>query len=145
MKSKSIFMTFWKIINWAGERNRIAKNYGTDDKLYISEIHTLAVIGENPGILQRELCESLGVTKGRISIIVSNLVKKKLVIKMANLNNNKELPLKLSETGETVFKFHEMQEQERNIKINKLIENLSDDELDKFNDILSEVLNILSQ
>jgi DNA-binding MarR family transcriptional regulator len=145
MHTDDTFMTFWRIINWAGERNRTAKSYGTDVKLYITEIHTIAIIGENSGILQRELCETMGITKGRVSIIISNLVKKGLVIKMSDLNNSKELPLRLSDLGEIAFENHTKQEQERNSKINRLLSTLNQDELNKFNDILSGVLKILNQ
>lgn len=145
MNTDTIFMTFWRIINWAGERNRTAKNYGTDVKLYITEIHTIAIIGENAGILQRELCEAMGITKGRVSIIISNLVKKGLVLKMSDSSNNKELPLKLSALGEIAFKNHTEQEQERNSKINKLLSTFNQEELDKFNDVLAGVLKILNE
>lgn len=145
MNTHDIFMTFWQIINWAGERNRTAKSYGTDVKLYITEIHTIAIIGENSGILQRELCEAMGITKGRVSIIISNLVKKGLVIKMSDSNNSKEVPLRLSDLGEIAFKNHTKQEQERNSKINKLLSTFNQEEIDKFNDVLAGVLEILNE
>jgi DNA-binding MarR family transcriptional regulator len=143
MNTDQIFTSFWQIINWAGERNRIAKNYGTDGNLYITEIHTIAIIGKKPGILQRELCDVMGLTKGRISVIISNLEKKGFVIKGSGSNNNKELPLRLSDLGETAFENHEKQEQERNSRINELLSTLNQDELNKFNDILEGVLKIL--
>lgn len=143
MDNDQIFLSFWQIINWAGERNRIAKNYGTDVKLYITEIHAIAMIGEKPGILQRELCDAMGLTKGRISVIISNLEKKGLVVKCSDSNNNKELPLRLSGVGETAFENHEKQEQERNTRINELLSTLNPNELNQFNDILMGVLKIL--
>jgi DNA-binding MarR family transcriptional regulator len=145
MNTDQIYMSFWQIINWAGERNRIAKSYGTDGNLYITEIHTIAIIGEKPGILQRELCDVMGLTKGRVSVIISNLEKKGFVIKGSDSNNNKELPLRLTDLGETAFENHEKQEEERNSKINELLSTLNQDELNKFNDILAGVLKILKK
>jgi DNA-binding MarR family transcriptional regulator len=85
----------------------------------------------------------MGITKGRVSVIISNLEKKRFVMKLSNSNNNKELPLKLSDIGEIAFENHEKQEKNRNLKINELLSTLNPDELNKFNNILTDVLEIL--
>lgn len=143
METKNIIATFLKVINWAGERNKIAKQYGTDEKLYIAEIHTIEMIGQNPGILQRELCEKMGITKGRVSIIISNLEKKGLVVKVAEARNKKELPIRLTELGKVTYECHEIKEKERLDKINEVLNSYSQEDIDAFNVILEDILEIL--
>lgn len=143
METSHIIHTFLKVISWASERSKIAKNYGTKEKLYIAEVHTIELIGENPGISQRILSEELGVTKGRMSIIVSHLEAKKLVVRQREEQNGKEIPITLTKLGKDIFMNHEMQESERLDKINQVLSKCTQEEIDKFNIILEEVLKIL--
>lgn len=145
MNYKNIVKTFEKIIYWSGERYKIAKKYGTDQALYIAEIHTIEIIGNNPYILQRDICDMMDITKGRMSIIISNLCKKGLVEKKESTISKKEFPLILTEKGQTVYKYHGLQEKERMQKIDKVLSKCSQDELNKFNGMLEEILEILNE
>lgn len=143
METSNIIHTFIKVINWASERSKIAKNYGTKEKLYIAEVHTIELIGEYPGISQRILSEKLGITKGRMSIIISHLETKNLVLRQREEQSGKEVPLRLTELGESIFRNHELQENERLTRINEVVSRCTQEEIDKFNTILEEVLEIL--
>lgn len=144
METTHIIHTFLKVISWASERSKTAKNYGTKEKLYIAEVHTIELIGENPGISQRILAEKLGVTKGRMSIIVSHLETKNLVMRQKEEGqSSKEVPVRLTKLGECIFENHEKQENERLNKINQVLAKCTQEELDKFNSVLEEVLEIL--
>jgi DNA-binding MarR family transcriptional regulator len=144
METTHIIHTFLKVISWASERSKTAKNYGTKEKLYIAEVHTIELIGENPGISQRVLSEKLGVTKGRMSIIVSHLEKKNLVVRQRDEGqSSKEVPVRLTKMGECIFEKHEKQKSERLNKINQVLAKCTQEELDKFNVVLEEVLEIL--
>jgi DNA-binding MarR family transcriptional regulator len=145
MNSENIINTFEKLIYWSGERYKLAKEYGTNQKLYIAEIHAIELIGKHSGILQRDLCEMMGITKGRMSIVISNLCKKGFVEKTDDLINRKELPLRLTSQGHIAFQFHDTQEQVRMDAINKVLNRCSDDEIEKFAGILEDVLEILQE
>lgn len=145
METKEIVTTFLQIINWAGERNKIAKKYGIEQELYIAEIHAIEIIGENPGILQRELCEIMGITKGRVSIIISNLEKKGLLTKVSEGNNKKELPIQLTDMGKMAFEGHNERELELMYKINEVLGRCNQEEIDKFNNMLADILEILKE
>ncbi len=145
MNTGNIIKTFEKLIYWSGERYKLAKDYGTHQKLYIAEIHTIELIGCNSGILQRDLCELMGITKGRMSVIISNLCQKGLVEKTEDLVNRKEAPLQLTAQGKLAFHFHDSQEQVRIDAIKNVLSRCSDDELEKFTGILEDVLDILQK
>lgn len=143
MNTESIFFTFEKIINWASERGKEFSQYGTDKCLYLAEIHAVAIIGDKPGVLQQELCDALGVTKGRISVLISNLVKKGLVERRRNENDKKQFPLYLSDEGKKAYEFHRQKEKKSFNKINSVLKKLTQAEIDKFDQILKEVFEIL--
>jgi Transcriptional regulators len=143
METTHIIHTFLKVINWASERSKMAKNYGTKEKLYIAEVHAVELIGEYPGISQRMLSEQLGITKGRMSIIISHLETKNLVLRQREEQIGKEVPLRLTELGDCIFRNHELQEKGRITRINEVLSKYTQEEIDKFNTILKEVLEIL--
>ncbi len=51
-------------------------DYGTDDLLYRSEVHTLEVIEKNPGINVTGIAKALDLTKGAVSQTIRKLVEK---------------------------------------------------------------------
>lgn len=145
MENNKIYNTFEKIINWASERSKSSKSYGTNEKLYIAEVHTLVMIGENPGILQKELCKNIGVTKGRMSVIISHLKEKNLITMRREDSIGCTIPIYLTSLGETIFNNHNKQEMKMKTQIYEVLSKYSIEEIDKFNNILEEVLVILKQ
>ena len=143
MEEQQIFDTFVQIINWASERNKKPKSYGTEEKLYIAEIHALVMIGENPGILQKDLCKHMGVTKGRMSIIIAHLQEKNLIELRPELGIGRMIPIYLTVAGELIFHNHTEQELKLREQIHEILKKCSSDEIEKFNGILREVLAIL--
>lgn len=143
MEQNEVIQSFIKILNWAG--NRGPQNYGTDQKLYFAEIHTIDAIGKRPGILQRDLCQIIGVTKGRMSVIIRNLEKKALVARKMEDGNKKEIPLVLTEEGEKAYVTHMQKEKKIVDRIHQLLEQYSPEELKKANYVFEEILKILSE
>lgn len=97
---------FLKILHLYSIIGRKPKDYGTGDLLYFTEIHTITMVGKNKEINMTQLAEMMGVTKGAISQTIRKLVNKNLIFK-SNINNRKEVNLKLSEKGILVFKSQE--------------------------------------
>jgi len=81
-------------------------DYGTNDRLYFTEIRTIATVGKSKEINMTRLAEKMFVTKGAISQTVTKLVSKNLMVKL-NTNNKKEFILKLTRKGEVAYKGHE--------------------------------------
>ncbi|MCT4618271.1 MAG: MarR family transcriptional regulator [Marinisporobacter sp.] len=100
MKNKMNFMnTYIRIINKHIANQKIPKDYGIGILLHPSEIHTIAMIGLNPGINCMKLSKKMGVTRGATSQIVNRLEKKNLISKYKKEDNKKEVYLKLEELG----------------------------------------------
>jgi len=97
---------FLKILHLYSIIGRKPKDYGTGDLLYIAEIHTITMVGNNNEINMTRLADIMGVTRGAISQTISKLVVKNLIIK-SNTTNRKEINLKLSEKGFIVYKAQE--------------------------------------
>jgi DNA-binding MarR family transcriptional regulator len=97
---------FLKILHLYSVIGRKPKDYGTGDLLYFTELHTITVVAKNKEINLTQLAEIMGVTKGAISQTIRKLVNKNLIQK-SNINNRKEVNLKLSEKGMVVLKSQE--------------------------------------
>ncbi len=97
---------FLKILHLYSVIGRKPKNYGTVDLLYLTKIHTITMVAKNKEINMTQLAEIMGVTKGAISQTIRKLVNKNLILK-SNINNRKEVNLKLSEKGIAVLKAQE--------------------------------------
>ena len=74
---------------------------GTGSKIFLTEIQTVSMIGENPNVNMTQLADIMGVTRGAISQTVRKLVTKKLVVR-TNARNNKEVNLALTSFGQMV-------------------------------------------
>jgi DNA-binding MarR family transcriptional regulator len=97
---------FLKILHLYSVIGRKPKDYGTGDLLYVTEIHTITMVGKNREINMTQLADMMGVTKGAISQTIRKLVHKKLILK-SNTTNRKEFNLRLSEKGHIVYKGQE--------------------------------------
>jgi DNA-binding MarR family transcriptional regulator len=76
-------------------------HFGTGTKVYVNEIQTVSVIGQNPNANMTQLAEIMGVTRGAISQTVRKLITKKLVVRI-NSRNHKEINLRLTDFGQLV-------------------------------------------
>ena len=97
---------FLNILHLYSVIERKPKDYGTGDLLYFTEIHTITVVAKNREINMTQLAEIMGVTKGAISQTIRKLVNKNLMLK-TNINNRKEVNLRLSDKGMIVLKSQE--------------------------------------
>ena len=97
---------FLKILHLYSIIGRKPKDYGTGDLLYFTELHTISVVARNKELNMTQLADIMGVTKGAISQTIRKLVHKNLILK-TNINNRKEVNLKLSGKGRKVLKAQE--------------------------------------
>jgi DNA-binding MarR family transcriptional regulator len=99
---KELIDMFLKILHLYSVINRKPQDYGTGDLLYFTELHTITVVARNDEVNMTQLAEIMGVTKGAISQTIRKLVHKNLIVK-TNINNRKEVNLKLSGKGKKVL------------------------------------------
>ncbi len=71
----------YRLINKYIQHSKTPKSYGTEDMLYMSEVHMIEVIGSYEGITTTKLAAALGITKGAVSQTVSKLEKKAMINK----------------------------------------------------------------
>lgn len=109
---KHLIDLFLKILHLYSVINRKPKDYGTGDMLYLTEIHTIRIVGENENLNMTGLAKLMGVTRGAISQTMRKLVAKNYIIKENSGTNRKEFTLRLSEKGKIVFKGQESFQQE---------------------------------
>ncbi|MCP4117179.1 MAG: winged helix-turn-helix transcriptional regulator [Desulfobacteraceae bacterium] len=98
---------FHRIMNKMKRIEQKPRRFGTDFILYPSEIHTIEAIGRNAGINVTALAALQGVTKGAVSQTLQKLVKKGMVIRMKDEMSDREVLLKLSDTGQVAYHAHE--------------------------------------
>lgn len=89
------------------ELEKAPRNFGTEDLLYSSEIHTVQAIGDNPNINLTGLAERLGITKSGVSKFIGKLLEKGLITKNKLINNDKEVVFNLTKKGNTAYLKHE--------------------------------------
>lgn len=90
------------------------RKYGTDDELFMVEVHLLNLIGEDSKINVTRISRKTNRTKGAVSQIIDKLVNKGLVHKSKNPFNNREVKLELSEKGKKIFHYHQYLDREKN-------------------------------
>ena len=83
------------------------RDYGTGSPLFKVEIHTIQIIGNNPGINSTGLTERMGVTKSAISQTVNKLLKKGLIRKITSQTDARESALELTKLGWKGYEAHE--------------------------------------
>ncbi len=85
---------------------KMARDFGTGDKLFPSEIHVVEAIGKHPSINMTGLASVLGISKPAVTQIVGKVVKKKLVERYNGQGNLKEVLLRLTKRGQIAFHGH---------------------------------------
>jgi DNA-binding MarR family transcriptional regulator len=125
---QSIIDIFNRMLHIYSVLDKKPKMYGTGDLLYVSEIHAIHFIRNNPEINITQLAEFLGVTKGAISQTVKRLVSKRYIAKYYG-RNKKEVNLRLSDKGFIIYQGYQTFNKEMLLFAEKLYENASPEEI----------------
>ncbi len=121
--SRQMERTVHKYIQWEKKTHC----YGPGIVLSQAEIHTIAVIGDNPDINITELARQRGVTKGAASQMIYKLVEKGLVEKQVSPNSDTEVVLKLTDSGHVAYLSHQKFHEESNEQFMKTLGALPED------------------
>lgn len=139
------FNTYFRIIY---SYQNTPRTYGTDEPLFMAEAHIIQAIGENPGLSLNELAEKTYRTKSAMSMMVKNLVRKKLVKRKRDIEDNRRYIINLTKKGKIVFDFHERLDEKNYGEILNSMREISDislEELEKFNSILNIYNKVLDK
>ena len=88
---EKVIEQYFKSIKYFNEFESTPRDFGTNDLLFKSEIHTIIAIGKNPGINLTELASVLDITMAGASKFVKKLMNKELVLKSRLVDNKKEV------------------------------------------------------
>lgn len=121
------------------------RTYGTDDLLYIAEVHTLSIIAEVQPINLTDLARLTNKTKSAISQLIDKLSKKDLIIIQKNPKKYREYILVLSDKGKMVYQFHKQLDQKEYLRFFAEHDQYSDEELEKFAQLLADVHGSIDQ
>jgi DNA-binding MarR family transcriptional regulator len=87
------------------EYDSLPHHYG-ENILYQSEAHIIHLIGKQPNVTITELAAILGKTLSACSQIVRKLRGKGWVVQTRNVDNNRQINLNLTESGQMVYRDH---------------------------------------
>lgn len=131
------FYTIEKVVN---DLEKAPRSYGTNQKFYSNETHTLKKIAEHEGISQKELSVKMYRTKGATSVMIEKLLKKGLIEKRISDTDNRAHCLFLTEEGKKINQRHVQHDAE---VLKKWLEDahFTETELDTATDVLIRCIN----
>jgi DNA-binding MarR family transcriptional regulator len=134
-----IMEQFVRVVNKFNRFEKAPMDFGVEEMLFPSEIHTIEAIGKNKWINVTQLSETLGITKGAVSQMVNKLVQKQLVKRVKNPRSEKEIFLELTPKGYAAFEGHEKFHREMYLDFLKYADDISHKDLNKFKDIFTKI------
>jgi len=132
-----------KLVNVYDEVRRIPNDYECGVKMHASDIHIIEMMGNYPDANTTRLAEVLGVTKGLVSRVSSNLEKKGLVRKYQYKDNKKEIYYELTDLGKLAYLGHIKYHENNHRQIFDRFENYSDEHKTVISNFLAEYIDYL--
>jgi DNA-binding MarR family transcriptional regulator len=102
-----LYQTWMRVWNKMNVMENFPRDFGVDDPLFLSEIHTIQAIGNTPENNVRIIAGILGVTPSAASQVISRLTRRGLVRKIRGVRNEKEVSLELTDEGLSANNAHE--------------------------------------
>ncbi len=124
-------------------KNSKPKQYGSNDLLFLFEVHTVKMIYENPGRSLGELAAMSYRTKGAMSLMIDKLVKKGIVEKKKSAKDERRYVIDLTEKGRRVGAFHEDYDKEKYGDILDTMDEVTTGDIDKTNAILLSLIHYI--
>ena len=140
---KSFFEQVERVIHKYNQGENKKRDYQIGIALTQTEVHIVAVIGEQPGIGIKALAQAKGVTAGAASQMVKKLIQKGLVRKQVSAESEAKIELFLTEDGWTCFEEHRKIHEEANQKWCKLFDELDDKSYELVTQIVTRMEEIL--
>ena len=116
-----------QVINKYNQLAKQTREYGKGMILNQSEIHTLTLIGEDPGINVVTIAKQRGITRGAVSQMIHKLNEKGLICKQVSPETDNEVCLSLTPMGLEAYNAHTKYHEETDKLIQKQFENIPED------------------
>ena len=98
--------TLFEFCSVSGVNQSIPRTYGTEDVMYMAEVHLLRDIRDTENASVTSLAEAQGKSKSAITQLVNKLEKKKL-LKKDSMPGGRNILLSLTDKGYTVAEYHD--------------------------------------
>ena len=109
------------------------------------QIHLIDLIGRFPNINVTELANASGVTKGAVSQKLSWLEKRGFLVKVKGDENNKEIFVKLTDSGHRAFDMHLEYHRKFDSELFDMFRNMSEENATFVNAALTKVDDIFTR
>ncbi|WP_421908751.1 MarR family winged helix-turn-helix transcriptional regulator [Methanolacinia petrolearia] len=140
-----LYEVWMRIRNKMNIMENLPRDFGIDEQLKLSEIHTIQAIGSTKENNNRIIADILGITPSAVSQMVAKLTRRDLVKKVRGLRNDKEVSLELTEKGRTAFKCHEKTHADVYKRIAAGVGTLKKEELEVISRIFSAMESVYDQ
>ena len=128
-----------RVINRFNRFEKVPMDFGVEEMLFPSEIHTIEAVGKNHWINVTQLAETLGITKGAASQMISKLTRRDFVTKIKIPRSEKETFLELTPKGQKAFEGHEKFHRDIYQDFRRYVANISAKDFKKFKEILTKI------
>lgn len=143
MKRHQLFWEVCEILHCSERKKQAAhlpRQYGTEDWLYMREIHTIQLVGTYEGLSLNELVDKAYRTKPTMSLLVNKLEKQGFIRKEKDYEDRRRTNLFLTKKGQKVFQYHDDLDQREYGKFLKDLTDISDEELATTQKVLARII-----
>lgn len=116
-----------------------ARTFGTDQELFVSEIHLMDFIGSHENCCISEIAKSTHVTKGAVSQMVKKLEKKGYLSKAEDPDNRSRVIVRLTQKGDKAFAEHRRYHKELEKKVSAVLKKYGDRQRSVISEFLQEI------
>jgi len=117
-----------------------ARQYGTEDMLYMVEAHTVRMIGREPKITITEIANQTRKTKSAVSQMIDKLSGKGILEKIKDPEDNRRMILKLTDKGKIIYEFHEALDKENYKKVLDKMEGVNVSDMKAGSKVIEQIL-----
>lgn len=107
------------------------RKYASDDSLYMREVHFVVALGSKEHPTMGEMAESLNVTPGAVTQMVTRLEKKGYVLRSKSSRDKRQTTIALTEKGRQLWRSHLDYDRQEHMSVSERLAGFSDDELEK--------------
>ena len=121
-----------------------ARDYGNGDEIRMVEVHTLAMIEDNPGISVSEVAKRWKRTKGTVSVNIGSLEKRGYIRRERDPENARVARLYPTQKGRELSTLHKMYDNREIVETRKTLrEHCTQEELEAFYKVIHLYLDLL--
>lgn len=125
------------LVNKHKTLDRLPRDFGLNESLIGSEIHTIAVIGDSSLANVTEVSRELGISKAAASQAIRKLQKDGYIRKLKDDNNKREVLLSLTRKGNQAYQGH------KNVwgrNCSKFLYDLTKEQIESFNKVAERII-----